>query len=70
MEQKPLLGRLYKNEGRGYQYVVPLKVAEEYLPFVETGIQTAVTYYDIKYPDVIRILKLKWFNQSFSLVER
>jgi hypothetical protein len=63
------LGRLYKNEGRGYQYVIPFKVSEEYLSLGETGIHTTVRYYDIKYPENVKILKLKWFNDTYSLVE-
>lgn len=69
MEQKPLLGRLYKNEGRGYQYVVPTDVYEHKTP-IPSGLSTVVKYYDIKYPESVGILLIKDFNISFSLVER
>jgi hypothetical protein len=65
------LGRLYKNEGRGQQYVIPFKVSEEYVAIPNSSNnRIAVRYYDIKYPESVKILILEWFNQSFSLVEQ
>ena len=65
----PSLGRIYKNNGVGHQYVIPFEIkCEQNIPWVGVG-ETIVKYYDIRYPDVAKSLILPWFNNTFSLIE-